>query len=499
MLGGRWTILEIIDLEVIYREVFDADVLPAIIIAENRPPKSDDVVLISYADHGCVKHPEGDALAEFDLAGLPRSAVPYADLFSPDGRILTRLSPARLAILKKLWANETFADAAKPYWVRKTGAKISHWVDVDPESPEWERRRMVAGGIAFRGSKPVGSSGLSVYKGENIIAAELQGNPVMTDVDMAAVSDNSLWAYADIAPIKAYAFASVAHAPNAVAFDPRTVAFTNTAVVFMPRDSLADVPFDLLMLSNVYVWFYALAARMGVLRQLRSHIYPTNVNLLPWSPSFGLVARRIEAMREPLVSACRMRLAAADAMRTALAGLFLPTFKKHLQADPDARVVWGDNFDDPSHEVRITNPSVVATADGCRLQLSQDLYDFVECGSRELIEGLALALTQLEDESLTRGRVLNMPIPKSAAEMGSWNAVVEAHQQPILIEAMRARIAELDAVVGSALGLDGADIAEIQRDLESDPFLKGIRPRYPGTVTRKQGFRTGLDSAERYD
>ena len=37
--GGRWTITEIVDLEVIWRHVFDADVLPMILIAEARPPR----------------------------------------------------------------------------------------------------------------------------------------------------------------------------------------------------------------------------------------------------------------------------------------------------------------------------------------------------------------------------------------------------------------------------------------------------------------------------
>lgn len=35
---GRWTIKEVVDLEVIWRNIFDADVLPVILIAEARPP-----------------------------------------------------------------------------------------------------------------------------------------------------------------------------------------------------------------------------------------------------------------------------------------------------------------------------------------------------------------------------------------------------------------------------------------------------------------------------
>ena len=63
---------------------------------------------------------------------------------------------------------------------------------------------------------------------------------------------------------------------------------------------------------------------------------------------------------------------------------------------------------------------------------------------------------------------------------------------------MQQALSELDMIIGSALGLDADDVNEIQNDLRTDPFLMGIRPRYPGTVTRKQGFRSGLDSDSRY-
>jgi hypothetical protein len=36
---GRWTITEIVDLEVIWKSIFDADVLPIVLIAEARAPR----------------------------------------------------------------------------------------------------------------------------------------------------------------------------------------------------------------------------------------------------------------------------------------------------------------------------------------------------------------------------------------------------------------------------------------------------------------------------
>ncbi|RSL17707.1 hypothetical protein EDE15_3245 [Edaphobacter aggregans] len=64
---------------------------------------------------------------------------------------------------------------------------------------------------------------------------------------------------------------------------------------------------------------------------------------------------------------------------------------------------------------------------------------------------------------------------------------------------MRTAIENLDSVVGEALGLTNKDVSCLQEDLATDAFLRGIRPQYPGTVTRKMGFREGLDATDRYD
>ena len=55
-IGGRWTIREIVDLEIIWRNVFDAKAITAVIIVENRPATEDDLVSIRFADHACVHH-----------------------------------------------------------------------------------------------------------------------------------------------------------------------------------------------------------------------------------------------------------------------------------------------------------------------------------------------------------------------------------------------------------------------------------------------------------
>ncbi len=498
-LGGRWTIREIVDMEVIWRDVFDAKVLPTILIAENRLACPDDRVIVRFADPSCIRRNEAGAVPEFLLESLPESQIPYPDLFSPDGRILTRLTAKRLGILRKLWANPTLLEAAKPYWVRRQKGRIVAWTDCEPtETTHWEPRRMLAGGLAFRGNKPQTADGLSVYKGENIVAAELQGHPVLPHCDVAQADDPSLWRFLDILPPKGYAIPQVAHCPNAVAFDPRRIAFTNTATVFFPRDDLSAFPFDLLLLSNIYVWFYALAARMGILDTFRSHIYPTNLGLLPWNDALATQASLIEQLREPVIMACRNALTAEQALFDHLNALGLLTLKQRVRQDKTARLTWSEFFQDPDYTVTIHVRGTVETDDGLRLALSDNLFDWITCSNPKIIQGLAVALRQYHGHSFTKSDLLNLPIPVEEDEHELWNVTVAQHQRDVLVKEMQQTLDRLDRIIGRALGLTDDDITEIQRDFQEDAFLQRIRPRYPGSVTRKQGFRTGLDSGTRY-
>lgn len=499
-LGQRWTIKEIVDLEVVYKYVFDAWVYTAVIIVENRPARPDDVVLVRFADVSSVHQTAAGGVPDFDLEGLPVHPIAYPDLFSPDGRILTRLTDTRLNILRKLWTHKTFAEVGKRYWVQlDRNHRIVKWTDVPPQgSGRWEERRMCSRGLIFRRQQRQVSDGLDVYKAENIVATELQGPPVLSRVDVDYASDPGPWRYRDILPDKGYAIARVAHCPNAVAFDPAKVAFTDTATLLFPRDDLQAVPFDLVLLSNIYVWFYALAARMGILRALSSDIYPTNLQLLPWNDHIAQVGPEIEALRSEVIGASRRFLRAHDSLLEDLDALGFSTLKDRVQSDLNARLTWSEFLEDRSYAATIGYPATTADSDETRVHIGQHLFDWVACSRADIAEGLAEALRVRAGESLSRSDLLALRIPVTTDEVTRWRAVVARYQLDILEANMHAALDHLDRLVGKALGLSDDDITTIQRDLQEDAFLKRIRPRYPGTVTRKQGFLSGLDAADRY-
>ena len=58
-IGGRWTVIEIVDPELVYESVFDADTIPMIFIAEARPATGQDVVRVRLAAETAVRVVEG--------------------------------------------------------------------------------------------------------------------------------------------------------------------------------------------------------------------------------------------------------------------------------------------------------------------------------------------------------------------------------------------------------------------------------------------------------
>lgn len=558
---GRWTIREIVDLEVIWRHVFDADVLPMLLIVEARPPRlpippelldpvaplpedgvrrmqvraarlqpwldakaaaaagprkaewdalaarnrarwQADRVTIRLADKSIIDFHEGGKRPTFRIADAETATADYAELFTPDGRIMTRLTPERREILDKLQANDTLASAAQTYWYKRSGTNRGA-VQLEPperEAERWEQREMIGAGLAWRGARTDADPGrgIPVYKGENILTGDLHGDPEHGNANIQAADDLGLFRLGPILPSRVYAIAQIERCPNATPFDPAAMAFTNTATLLGPRADLANVPFDLLLVSRVYRYFYALAGRMSYLNLMRSHIYPRNLRLLPWSETLALTAQPLEALRPGFVEACANAFRTEDRMFAALAELPLRPFRDAVR-EGGGKVEWSESFQRAAEKIEVgMMPSLVLGDLGWRLQVSEYLSDWIIVSDEHAARGLHAALGAIAGKAVDREALLDLPMPPDAATRADYLATIERYGGTDHQATIEAVVDRIDALVGPALGLDQADVAEIRRDMLTDPFLKNIVPRWPGSSTRLHGYRTGLDSSERY-
>ncbi len=558
---GRWTITEIVDLEVIWRHVFDADVLPMLLIVEARPPRlpvppellerdeplpadpvrrlqvraarlqpwleerqasapsgskarwdalcarnrarwRPDEVTIRLADKSIIDFHEGGKRPTFRIADAETANTDYSALFTPDGRVMTRLTPERRAILGKLFVNDTLANAAQTYWYKRSGAKRGATQLEEPERDveRWEQREMIGAGLAWRGARanaPPGQ-GIPVYKGENILAGDLYGEPDHSNADIQAADDLGLFRLGTILPSRLYAIAQIERCPNATPFDPAAMAFTNTATLFGPRADLANVPFDLVFVSRVYRYFYALADRMSYLNLMRSHIYPRNLRRLPWNEALALTAQPLESLRPALVEACANAFRTEDQMFADLDRLSSKSFLDTMLAN-GGEVQWSESFHRAAERIEVAASLQLNRGDlGWHLQVSEQLYDFLDITDEDAARGLHTALAARSGLAVDRESLLTLPIPPDAATRSDYEAIVELYGGTDHQAAIEAEIDRIDALVGPALGLNADDLAAIREDMLTDPFLKNIVPRWPGSRTRLHGYRTGLDSSERY-
>jgi SAM-dependent methyltransferase len=558
---GRWTIREIVDLETIWKHVFDVRVLPMILIAEARPPRlpiepeeldratplpddpirrlqvraarlqpwlegrllaapadakqawatlcarnrarwKSDEVTIRLADKSIIDFHEGGKRPTFRIAEAETATANYTDIFTPDGRIMTRLTARRREILDKLFSNPTLTSAAQRYWYKRSGANRGDLQLQPPtrDAERWEEREMISRGLVWRGRRVEAApgAGLPVYKAENIISGGLVGEPQDANADVEQASDLGFFRLGSLLPDKVYGLAMIATCPNAVAFNPTRLMFTDTATMFAPRTDLENVPFDLLLVSRVYRFFYALAGRMSFLDMMRSHVYPSNLRLLPWHEDLALIAQPLEALRPSFVEACANAFRTEEQMFAELEQLQLRTFRDAVR-ESGGKIEWSESFLRGAEKVEVSSSLNLNHGDlGWHVQVSDQLYDYLDITDEDTARGLLTALSARPGSAVDRDDLLDILIPPDAATRADYEATVQLYGGTDHQAAIEAEVDRIDRLVGPALGLNEDDLFAIREDMLTDPFLKNIVPRWPGSATRLHGYRTGLDSSERY-
>lgn len=500
--GGRWTITEIVDLELVWKSVFDARVLPMILFAEARPPKEDDLVTVRHVDDASVKLDTTTRKARpiFDLTISPESQLAYADLFTPEGRIATRLTPARAAIVRKLRTVGELSSAAKIYWTKRKGGYAA--VDVKPTGvgeANWEEQHMISDGVARRntGTENV-PNGLDVYKDENIRTGSLVGDPQFKSMDVWNLSTPAFWKITNLLPARMWCLPILEQVPCAAPFDPKKIAVTNTATVFGPRPDLEEFPFDLLLTSRIYGWITLLSLRSSYQDMLRNHMYPVTIGKLPWSEDLTAVAADLEALRDPFFQSCRSRYDAGAELARQAKALPLVMLKeafKALTAKSD-KLVFSEEFD-TGDSFTVSAQAVLDGSDPLVVLISEEGHSLT-LPNEQMAEYVRLGLTLLEGEAMSKTKLLALRVPHNATMADAVRELL-ATLDPLAVEAeVLAQVDAIDAVVGAALGLTPDEINFVQTDMRDDPFLSRVRPRYPFFTPAQRGRRTSLESGARY-
>ena len=498
--GGRWTILEIVDMELIGPMVFSADVVPIILIAEKRPPTKDDKILLRVADERCAKFTGFDQKhVEFDLNKATLTKMPYADVFTADGRILTKITPERKAILNR-FAGGTFEDIAQKFWVGKSKNTIRAWSlkrSEDEEDLRWEETDMIRMGAAFRGEiHQAEKGGMDVFKGENIVACQVEGNPVNQNIDVNRMDDASLWRFADILPKKGFAFHRISTALTCAPFNPDKCIILNTASLFFPKKQLAEFPFDFLVLSRLYQYFFGLSQREAILFRARCNVYPSTVRRLPWTQKLVEHQDKLLKLREEFLVACENLHQREDVLIEQLEAASHTTLKEIVTDSAKAKVEWSEEIE-AGKSVKIGIP-IVYERDGLFvIQPGDDLLHWIAINDESIARCFAEGLKLHTGESLSRNVMTRIPIP-TPATLRQWQKIVADFDAKNYEQSLDGILDKLDKLVAKAFKIPADEVEFIKSEFQTDPMLRRVRPNLPFTDRRLVGLRKNLAASDRY-
>jgi len=508
-IGCEFRILELVDLEALAPHIFDASVNPLIIIADRHKATEDDTVIVRVANMDCFSEELG-----IDLTKASEGTFNYGDIWSPDGRILTKLTHRRHEVYARYFkGQDTFLDIARKFWVgRNQRRAIIRWSSTPSKRTPHQKTMLRRGGI-FRRQQCQATSAekaFDFYKGENISTCALEGEPAATQIDIDSPSDASLWKFRDILPEQAFAFAGITLGVTAVKFNPHEMAFLDTATIFIPQDSLGQFPFDVMMFSNIYQWVFATANRLSPVTKWYSHLYPGNLAYFPWINTLTKYASEIESLRVPFLDACKglgkdRSIALANALGTVTSGRVMRTLGDVCR-DKDVTIEWPHSLSKATEHITIEaqgGPRNASANQSNTIALGRDLFSVigfeadVESDAKDVARRASIGLLFHEGAQVTRDELLAMPVPERE-EIESWITAYEmsgpARASKALIDIQH----RIDKCVAGAFGISAEDLEFIQDEMATDPYLMNIKPKLPYTGTTKRGLNASLQSADRY-
>jgi hypothetical protein len=500
-IGGKWRIIEIVDLELIGPFVFSADVVPIILIAEKRPATEQDRVRLRVADERCAKFTGLDQKhIQFDLNQSISVEMPYADIFTPDGRILTKINPGRKAVLDR-FCGQTFDDIAQRFWVGKSKNTIIKWSlekPIEVDELRWEEADMLRRGAVFRREiHQAAQDGITVFKGENIVSCRIEGNAQHENIDATRVADPSLWRFADILPEGGFVLHQIATALTCAPFDPHKAMFLDTATLFIPDRKFAEFPFDILVLSRLYQYVFALREREAVLFRARCHIYPSTVRRLPWSEKLAEQQPGLIQLRQQFLKACENLHRRSEVLLEKLDQSPHTTLKQAVAESDVASVEWSEELG-AGKSIRITEPILMEREGWFVVQPSDDLLHWIVIKDKAIAECFIEGLLLQKGESFSRSAFLEMPMPRATA-LKQWRRTVAEFDKTDYEESLTGILDKLDRIVAKAFKVPPDEVEFIKAEFEMDPMLRRVRPNLPFTDRRLVGLRKGLAGSDRYD
>ncbi len=470
---GKWALRKLVWLE-FAPKIWDANVIPMILVLEHTPPKEEDTIEIWVPKKWPKDHPGEDERAEIRYADFfDKRVAPWVEGEVAEGKegpsLLPLLKEGDIPLLRKLYPGNgsvtTLNEAMQTQYTRHRRPK-----------PYWWTYGITLAGAEVK-DEPREEEGytLPVIKG-SAIGVAFVGKPVGY-VDLGRVRGESLWGNAS-RPMEYIAIKKITLAPTAVLVRSQGngPAALDTVIVGVPKAGLGEAVAAYLN-SSLVRWYWAIKLRGGVIQKYYATFYPRTLEALPWpkDPDRGLLEelarlyRRLEGIAYESRNSPRSwlvaRLAEAQESRRG----------QKLRARGFAIDFSGWEDSVPFEEIERPDGPILTTGRlFAKLQLpTSELAQFVY---------LLLELKAIEGEGLTvdSATLQNLFIPHDYRELLDEYRRKEQQFAPIrkhFLDVLR----EIDEVVFRLFRFEKEERQHILKRLESFP-LNQLFPRYPWEV-----------------
>ncbi|GLV47592.1 hypothetical protein TJA_07620 [Thermus sp. LT1-2-5] len=473
--GKGYTLRKLVWLEFVGK-VWDANVIPMILIVERRPNRENDTVEIWVPSSWPKTSPDPGEVAH----------IPYRDFFDPKVNPVARpqtgingygeyllplLKEGDPELLRKLFPGGEKCTTL-------TTAMETQWTRHRKPQPFWWTYGIQRGGVETT-EAPTGKEPVAVIAGRGLAVAwagEPLGYVDLDQVRRRPYGKLSLWGNTEW-PRNYLAVANISLVPIAALIrsgEESPVATLDSTIIGIPKKNLAEAVAAYLN-SSLARWYYLVRLRSGVLEgSSRAHIYPRTLEALPWPKDPDLeVLRRLKDLYQKLEE---LALASRSNPKTWLQGAIEERIQKGRAFSLSAPK-FGLNFHDWQEACKAGDITLEGT------WLKGGLFSQLDLKDPDLARFVHLVLSMVDEEAQVKKRDLQkLQVPEDYREL-LLEYERREHAFSSVPQAFLRILEEIDEAVFDLFGLTKEEREHIRKRLRQFP-LNRLKPRYPWEVVR---------------
>jgi type I restriction-modification system DNA methylase subunit len=469
----KFKILHLVDLELVAYRLFDADVVPMLVVVQKEDPPADWTVSVRVVD---PSHKDDDG--NIDIGKAPahsvRQSLLQENLVNPFGYFLTKLMGKDSEILEKLLAKrQRLARYALPFQDRAGRGDTDANETVEEEEPSnfaLMYGMKLGSGDKIKTSQASGT--YPIFKGSDVATYYLDRGGSEGWVNPDDAEGKSIWGHLEELHEAAYVLPCIVIAPIAAKFNPKDLAFNNSTIVFVPDNDHGNFPWDAYFNSALVRFIHHVSLRTTILLRRRCTLYPRTFEVLPVSDTMFDHQDELNRIAEEfrtLASAIKRRWDIIEEKINA-------SEKKRLAVFPGVDFSnWGGTAIG-SVVLADLNGEEVLTA----IAPDQSMSMFFLRGPQALLKMVAFLLPDDEDAEISANMIQRLEVPTD------YEAIVKAiddADNPASPDILRFKklSAEADMIIEASFGLSEEDRQYIHKRLGEHP-LALLEPRYPWTA-----------------